>query len=130
MYTRTTQLIKITVFPLYLPQQSRPSDNHYEWAYTITIENHGARTVQLLNRYWHITDANGHVQEVRGPGVIGEQPVLKPGEAFRYTSGTWLKTPSGIMMGSYELEYEDSSRFEAIIPAFSLDSPFGVQRLN
>ncbi len=130
MYSQVTRDIRIIVRPIYLEEQSAPEESHYVWAYQVRIENQGRETVQLLNRYWHITDAQGHVQEVRGPGVVGEQPVLKPGENFEYTSGTPLKTPSGIMAGSYEMTTEQGSRFEVAIPAFSLDRPGAAVRLN
>ncbi|MEE9299667.1 MAG: Co2+/Mg2+ efflux protein ApaG [Alphaproteobacteria bacterium] len=123
MYKETTQLIDVTVEPYYLDDQSSPDEDHYVWAYRVRIENNGIETVQLLNRHWQITDAKGQVQEVRGPGVVGEQPVLKPGEAFEYTSGCPLTTPSGIMVGSYEMETLGGKRFDIKIPAFSLDSP-------
>src|SRR5215831_1865449 len=103
MYVKTTQGIKVTALPRYLDDQSEPAGNRYVWAYTITLENHGTTTVKLLNRCWHITDGLGRSQEVRGPGVVGEHPVLKPGEAYRYTSGVPLTTPSGIMVGEYEM---------------------------
>lgn len=130
MFTKTTQLIKITVIPQYLEAQSDPAEQHFVWSYTIQIENHSEDTVQLLQRYWHITDARGQVQEVRGPGVIGEQPVLKPGESFRYTSGVPLTTPSGLMHGNYEMVRSNGERFEVLVPAFSLDSPHERQRPN
>jgi ApaG protein len=130
MYTRTTHKIKVTVVPVYLDEQSDPEDHHYVWAYTIQLENTGDKTVQLLNRYWHITDANGGVQEVRGAGVIGEQPVLQSGDNYQYTSGAALRTPSGIMVGSYEMSADDGEQFLIDIPAFSLDSPDQVKRPN
>jgi ApaG protein len=130
MYTATTRLIRVTVEPTYLDEQSVPTDDHYIWAYRVTIRNDGTETVQLLNRHWRITDSLGRLQEVRGAGVVGEQPVLKPGEAFEYTSGTPLPTPSGIMVGSYEMTNATGERFEVEIPAFSLDSPHQARRVN
>jgi ApaG protein len=130
MYTKTTREIKITVVPVYLTEQSDPDDHHYVWAYTIQIENMGEETAQLINRYWHITDAKGAVQEVRGPGVIGEQPLLEPGDAYQYTSGAALKTSSGIMKGHYEMHTPAGDVFLVEIPAFSLDSPDQVRRPN
>ncbi len=130
MYTQTTRKIKVTVLPAYLPDQSDPEAGHYVWAYTIELENFGEQTVQLLNRYWHITDATGAVQEVRGPGVVGEQPVLEQGDSYRYTSGTSLRTPSGIMRGHYEMETSDGERFLIEIPVFSLDSPDQLKKPN
>lgn len=130
MYTKTTHGIKVTVIPTYLDYQSSPENAHFVWAYTIQIENMGAETVQLISRYWHITDALGRVQEVRGDGVVGKQPTLKPGEAFKYTSGTSLATSSGIMGGRYQLKTSSGEGFEIEIPSFSLDSPLQVSRPN
>ncbi len=122
-YSSTTGSIRVMVKPQFLEDQSEPTENHFVWAYHVRIENNGERTVQLLNRHWTITDAFGRIQEVRGPGVVGEQPVLGPGESFEYTSGTPLGTPSGIMSGTYEMA-DDDDLFEVVIPAFSLDSPY------
>jgi ApaG protein len=130
MYSAVTRSIKITVKPVFLDDQSSPSDNHYVWAYQVRIENQGDDVVQLRSRYWKITDSLGRMQEVRGAGVVGEQPVLKPGETFEYTSGTPLPTPSGIMTGTYQMETSSGDRFDAAIPAFSLDSPHQTVRLN
>jgi ApaG protein len=130
MYQKTTQNISVTVQPTYLDDQSSPADNYYVWAYRVKIENLGGDTVQLRDRHWRITDAMGRVQEVRGPGVVGEQPVLKPGESFEYTSGTPLSTPSGIMVGTYGMEQVGGDRFSVAIPAFSLDSPHDMVRPN
>ncbi|MHA1567098.1 MAG: Co2+/Mg2+ efflux protein ApaG [Alphaproteobacteria bacterium] len=130
MYMSTTESVTVTVNPVYLEDQSSPDEHHYVWAYQVRIENRGDRKIQLRTRYWRITDARGRVQEVRGEGVVGEQPVLEPGEAFEYTSGTPLETPSGIMHGSYEMETETGDRFDVAIPAFSLDSPHQPVRLN
>ena len=130
MYEQTTRAIKVVVKPIYLEDQSSPADNHYVWAYHVRIENGGAETVRLRRRHWQITDAIGRMQEVRGAGVVGEQPVLRPGDAFEYTSGTPLPTPSGIMVGSYEMETGDGATFEVAIPAFSLDSPHQQVRIN
>lgn len=129
-YSETTRDICVSVLPQYLPDQSVPEDHRYVWAYTVRIENQGAETVQLINRYWRITDAQGTSHEVRGEGVIGEQPVLAPGEAFEYTSGTPLATPSGMMMGSYEMETQAGDYFDVAVPAFSLDSPHERINLN
>ncbi len=122
-YEATTKQIKVSVRPIYLPEQSIPNSQHYVWAYQVRIENLSDQKVQLRNRYWKISDANGLVQEVRGPGVVGEEPVLNPGDIYEYSSGTPLKTSSGIMMGSYEMEAEGGQFFEVDIPAFSLDIP-------
>ena len=130
MFIKTTRHIKITAIPTYLPDQSDPSEEHFVWAYTIQLENLGPETAQLLNRYWHITDAAGGVQEVRGPGVIGEQPILKPGTSYRYTSGVALTTPSGLMAGNYEMKTSGGELFLIDIPAFSLDSPDQLKRAN
>ncbi|MBI3451841.1 MAG: Co2+/Mg2+ efflux protein ApaG [Rhodospirillales bacterium] len=130
MYSETTRRIKVTVKPIYLDDQSSPADNHYVWAYHVRIENMGGDVVQLRNRYWRITDSTGRMQEVRGAGVVGEQPVLRHGEAFEYTSGTPLSTPSGIMVGTYQMETPGGETFEVNIPAFSLDSPHQSVRLN
>ncbi len=129
-YSSETRAIVVSVDPIYLDEQSSPSDEHYVWAYQVRIENAGAETVQLINRHWKITDAMGRLQEVRGEGVVGEQPTLKPGEAFEYTSGTPLPTPSGIMVGSYEMETTSGERFDVDIPVFSLDSPYQTGRVN
>lgn len=130
MFQKTTHDITVTAEPQYLPEHSEPLEDHFVWAYTIKLENRGNETVQLLNRYWRITDDSGQTQEVRGSGVIGEQPVLKPGESYRYTSGTALTTPSGLMLGKYEMTDPDGHRFEVEIPAFSLDSPYILSRAN
>ena len=129
-YSETTRDIHVSVIPQYLPDQSAPEDGRYVWAYTVRIENQGTETVQLRTRYWRITDALGTSHEVRGEGVVGEQPVLNPGEAFEYTSGTPLATPSGMMMGSYEMETQAGDFFDATVPAFSLDSPHERIHLN
>ena len=130
MYQQRTRKIEVTVKPFYLDDQSEPDESHYVWAYHIRIHNQSEGAVQLLNRYWHITDSLGRVQEVRGPGVVGEQPTLAPGEAFEYTSGCPLSTPSGIMVGSYEMETVEGERFDVAVPAFSLDSPGHQIHLN
>jgi ApaG protein len=130
LYAETTRSIRVTVKPYYLEDQSSPTDNRYVWAYHVRIENRGAETVQLRRRHWRITDAMGRMQEVRGPGVVGEQPVLAPGQSYEYTSGTPLPTPSGIMVGSYQMTGETGELFDVAIPAFSLDSPFAVRSVN
>lgn len=130
MYSQITRSIKVTVKPFYLEDQSSPADDHYVWAYQVRIENCGGETVQLRRRHWRITDNRGQMQEVRGPGVVGEQPVLRPGESFEYTSGTPLATPSGIMVGTYDMETRDGETFAVAIPAFSLDSPHQQVRIN
>ncbi len=130
MFTKTTRHIKITATPQFLSDHSEPDDNHYVWAYTIQLENCGDESVQLLSRHWKITDAQGLTQEVRGSGVIGEQPVLAPGKSYRYTSGTALATASGVMLGEYEMVTPGGEHFEVEVPAFSLDSPYQVGLLN
>jgi ApaG protein len=129
-YSETTRGITVSVKPFYLEEQSSPFEDHYVWAYRVRIENHGSATVQLRTRRWRIIDSNGRMHEVRGAGVVGEQPVLGPGESFEYTSGTPLPTPSGIMVGSYRMRREDGGVFDIAIPAFSLDSPHQPVRLN
>ena len=130
MYSETTASIRVTVKPMYLEEQSSPGDNHFVWAYQVQIENLGQERVQLLARHWRITDSLGRVQEVRGAGVVGEQPVLEPGGSYEYTSGTPLATPSGIMVGSYQMENAQGERFDVAVPAFSLDSPHQAVNLN
>jgi ApaG protein len=129
-YEKTTRDITVTVRPVYLEDQSKPTEGHYVWAYQVRIANGGRETVQLLNRHWRITYARGRLHEVRGSGVVGEQPVLRPGQAFEYTSGTPLATPSGFMVGTYGMETEAGETFEVDIPAFSLDSPHGPGQIN
>ena len=130
MYEETTRSIRITVKPFFLDEQSSPEDDHYVFAYQVTIENQGGESVQLRNRYWQITDSLGHQQEVRGEGVVGEQPVIDPGDSYEYTSGTPLGTPSGIMVGAYEMVTSNGESFDAAVPAFSLDSPYTPKQLN
>lgn len=130
MYSQTTRDIVITVTPQFIDDQSDPDENQYLWAYHISIQNQGGETVQLISRYWHITDAAGRVNEVNGAGVVGEQPVLHPGEHFDYTSGTPLGTPSGIMVGRYQMQTGTGEMFEVDIPAFSLDSPYTTRIVN
>ncbi len=130
MYKTQTRQIDVTVEPVYLEDQSSPTENHYVWAYHIRITNEGREQVQLLNRQWEITDAMGRRQQVKGSGVVGKQPVLKPGETFEYTSGTPLTTPSGIMVGTYQMESVTGEQFVVDIPAFSLDSPHQPVRLH
>lgn len=130
MYKKTTRNISVSVRPFYLEEQSSPDEDRFVWAYRVNIENQGAETVQLLERHWRITDKYGRLQEVQGPGVVGEQPVLKPGESFEYTSGCPLGTPSGIMAGSYQMTTTVGERFDIEIPAFSLDSPYDKATIN
>lgn len=130
MYTRVTRDIEITVHPEFLPERSDVEEGHWFWAYTVEIANQGLTSIQVTHRHWKITDANGHMEEVRGPGIVGEQPVLKPGEVFRYTSGCPLPTPSGFMVGTYRCVAEGGDVFDAEIPMFSLDQPAAKRVLN
>jgi ApaG protein len=130
MYEQVTRSIRVRVRPEYLEAQSAPDEGRYFWSYTVEILNEGSETVQLRSRYWRITDANGHVEEVRGPGVVGQTPVLGPGESFEYTSGCPLRTTSGIMVGSYQMAKTNGALIDIAIPAFSLDSPFARRSLN
>jgi ApaG protein len=113
----------VSVEPTYLKTRSSPESSQYLWAYRVIIENQGRETVQLLSRHWMITNARGELTEVKGPGVVGEQPILKPGQRFEYTSGAPLNTPSGMMGGAYQMENEGGERFDIEIPTFSLDCP-------
>jgi ApaG protein len=115
--------IKVDVETRYIEEQSNPEQNYFVFAYTITIQNQGQQTAQLLTRHWVITDSNHKVQEVKGDGVVGEQPILKPGEQFVYTSGTMLETSVGTMKGSYQMESGDGSKFDATIEEFVLSTP-------
>jgi ApaG protein len=130
MYTATTRGICVTVKPQYLPDQSDPTKSQFVWAYQVRIENRGGETVQLRSRHWKITDGLGRHQEVKGPGVVGKTPRLRPGEVFEYTSGTPLSTSSGIMGGSYQMVSEKGENFDIEIPTFSLDTPGGSRQLN
>lgn len=123
MYSAVTRNIAVSVEPFYLEDQSDPAESRYVWAYRITIDNQSDEAVKLLSRYWHITDGTGRVEEVRGPGVVGEQPELDPGDSYQYTSGCPLPTPSGIMVGRYTMQNGKGERFDIAIPAFSLDLP-------
>lgn len=130
MYSAITKGIKVTVTPQFLEEESDPDRGFFFWAYTVEILNLSAEQVTLRTRHWRITDANGQTQEVHGAGVVGEEPELEPGEAFEYTSGAPLKTPSGIMVGSYGMETQRGSAFDVEIPAFSLDSPHNRRVVN
>lgn len=115
--------LSVQVRPRYLEEHSNPEDQHFVFAYTVTIRNTGERTAKLMSRHWIITDANNQVEEVRGDGVVGEQPVLKPGESYEYTSGCPLPTPVGSMRGTYQCLADDGTRFDATIPEFVLSMP-------
>jgi ApaG protein len=130
MYRSTTRKIEVTVKPRFLPDRSSPNSGYFFWAYTINITNHGSVTAQLKTRHWRITDALGRLQEVKGPGVVGEEPVLEPGESFEYTSGVPLPTPSGFMVGSYGMVSETGEHFDIEIPAFSLDCSYSERTIN
>ena len=130
MYRSVTRNIEVSVTPQYLTDRSSPETGEYFWAYTIEITNRGAETVQLRTRHWRITDALGRRQEVRGAGVVGKQPVLKPGDSFEYTSGVPLPTPSGFMTGSYGMVGPNGETFDIEIPTFSLDGPDVKRTLN
>lgn len=122
-YEAETEGVIVRAEPTYLADQSDPEENRWVWAYRIEIEDRGEQAVQLLTRRWTITDARGQVQEVRGPGVVGQQPVIRPGESHAYSSGCPLTTPGGLMVGAYQMLKLDGGTFEAAIPAFSLDTP-------
>jgi ApaG protein len=123
MYKTTTRAIEVSVEPTFVEAESSPGDNRYFWAYTIEITNTGDEVVRLRSRHWRITDGNGRTEEVRGAGVVGKQPLLKPGETFSYTSGCPLTTPSGIMVGTYQMQNEEGELFSIAVPPFSLDLP-------
>ena len=130
MYRAVTRNIEVKVTPRFLPERSSHEKSYFFWSYTIEISNHGPETVQLKTRHWRITDAFGRIQEVRGAGVVGEEPVLEPGKSFEYTSGVPLPTPSGFMAGTYGMVSGNGERFNIEIPAFSLDSPDGKRTIN
>lgn len=130
-YEARTRDILVRVRAFYLDDQSEPENARYVWAYRVAVENHGRQTVQLLRRTWRITDGAGRTQTVRGEGVVGEQPVLEPGQAFEYTSGTPLPTPSGFMAGHYHMVvHPGGEAFDVTIPVFSLDSPHADMRVH
>lgn len=129
-YESETRGILISVEPDFLEEESEPGEDHYVWAYTVRIDNRSNEIVRLRRRQWQITDGKGHTVTVAGDGVIGEQPVLHPGDAFEYTSGCPLTTPSGLMVGVYGMETETGEEFDANIPPFSLDSPHDWHRVN
>ena len=123
-YCAMTRHIRVSVRPFYLEDQSQPDERQFVWAYRVRIENQGQEDVRLLRRTWHITDASGRTQHVTGDGVLGEQPLMAPGEAYEYTSGTPLETPSGFMTGAYHMvSIASGEPFDVRIPTFSLDSP-------
>ncbi len=130
MYRAITRNIEVVVKPRFVADRSSPENGYFFWAYTISIANKGGETVQLKTRHWRITDANGRMQEVRGAGVVGEEPVLKAGEEFEYTSGVPLQTPSGFMAGTYGMVSAAGEQFDIDVPAFSLDSIEAKRTLN
>ena len=130
MFEERTRNVVVRVEPDFLDEQSNPSDDRFIWAYHVEIENQSSEDVQVVERFWQIADSRGQVQEVRGSGVVGEKPVLKPGETFRYTSGAPLTAPSGMMLGSYRVRTPDGEAFDVTIPPFALDSPHQLNALN
>lgn len=130
VYERVTRGIRVRVDPYYLEDQSDPEEPRHVWAYTVRIENESGDTVQLRTRHWRITDSSGVTDEVDGDGVVGEQPVLRPGEGFEYTSGAPLSSPSGLMVGRYGMSTATGEAFDVEIPAFSLDSPYELKRIH
>ena len=130
MYRAVTRQIEVLVEPEFLPERSSPENRQFFWAYSIVIVNEGNESVQLKTRHWIITDGRGQQQEVRGEGVVGEQPHIAPGERYEYTSGVRLTTPSGFMTGSYQMVTESGEKFDLAIPLFSLDSPDAKRTLN
>lgn len=129
-YEAETEGVVVRVVPAFLEEESSPEDNRFIWAYHVEIENRGRRTLQLMTRHWYITDRDGCVQEVNGSGVVGQNPVLRPGARFEYTSGCPLNAPSGMMRGAYRLEDENGDMLEARIPLFALDSPYDKRAPN
>jgi ApaG protein len=130
MYECITHNVRVAVKTAYLDDLSDPIESQFLWSYTVTIENTGPEPVQLISRYWHITDGDGRVQELRGQGVVGAQPVIEPGKMFEYTSGCPLPTASGFMMGHYQMRSASGEAFDATIPAFLLESPYERRLVN
>ncbi len=130
MYEALTHGVRVRVEPQYIEDQSSPDESYFFWSYTVQISNEGDKPVQLRSRVWRITNAMGQTEEVRGPGVVGQTPNIPPGETFTYTSGCPLRTPSGIMVGSYQMVGQDGEMFDVAVPAFSLDSPFALRSMN
>ena len=128
LYEAETRGVRVRVAPSFLPEHSDADERRFVWAYSVEIENGGRETVRLIDRHWTITDGRGRVEEVQGPGVVGEQPTLRPGDVYNYTSGCPLGTDSGAMVGSYGMVTDTGERFEAAIPAFSLHVP-GAERV-
>jgi ApaG protein len=123
MFKATTYGVTVTVMPVYIDERSNPQNSEYFWAYRVSIRNNSGNTLQLISRYWYITDSNGHIEEVRGEGVVGEQPYLEDGQEYTYSSGCPLTAPSGIMVGHYTMQNDQGAQIEVSIPAFPLDLP-------
>jgi ApaG protein len=130
LYEQRTKDVIVRVEPEYLADQSSPADSRFIWAYTVEIDNQGEKDLTVTERFWQIADSRGQVQEVRGAGVVGEKPVVRPGEIFRYTSGAPLTAPSGMMRGTYKVEDTDGESYDVDIPTFLLDSPHEGLVLN
>ena len=130
MYSKTTGGVTVTVTPYFLDDQSSPKEGHYVWAYQVNIKNSSSNTIKLNHRNWVIIDANGKVINIQGECVVGEFPVIQPGESFEYTSGTPLKTSNGFMQGFYLMSHNNGEQLKIDIPAFSLDSPYGKKNLH
>ncbi len=129
-YVATTRGVEIRVMPEYAADRSNPQRSQFFWLYTVEIRNEGRDALQLVSRHWRIIDGQGRMQEVRGEGVVGKQPIIEPGETFRYTSGCPLPTPTGFMAGTYRMVHLSGRSFDAVIPDFSLDSPHVKRSLN
>mgnify|MGYP001440087474 CR=1 FL=1 len=130
MYSKTTKGVTVTVTPYFLDDQSSPQEGHYVWAYQVNIKNSSANTIKLNRRNWVIIDANGKIMNIQGEGVVGEFPILHPGESFEYTSGTPLKTTNGFMQGFYLMSQKNGDQLKIDIPTFSLDSPYDQKKLH
>lgn len=130
LYEQRTENVIVRVEPEFLAEQSNPSDSRYIWAYTVEIDNQSGRDLTVVERFWQIADSRGQVHEVRGSGVVGERPVVKSGETFRYTSGAPLTAPSGMMRGSYTVKDDEGESFDIVVPTFLLDSPHEALVLN
>ena len=130
MYSKTTMGVTVTVTPYFLEDQSSPNESHYVWAYQVNIKNSSSDTMKLDHRNWVIIDANGKIINVRGEGVVGEIPIIQPGETFEYTSGTPLKTTNGIMQGFYLMSQNNGKQLKIDIPTFSLDSPYNKKNFH
>ena len=130
MYSKTTNGVTVTVTPYFLEDQSSPQEDHYVWAYQVNIRNTSSNTIKLNHRNWVIIDANGKIMNIQGEGVVGEFPILHPGESFEYTSGTPLKTSNGFMQGFYLMSQNNGEQLKIDIPTFSLDSPYGKKNLH